>query len=29
MGSLIEFETTVFSNFLGRGDPCTRCEEKK
>ncbi len=22
--AFIEFETTVVSNFLGRGDPCTR-----
>jgi hypothetical protein len=23
-GHVIEFETTVVSNFLGRGDPCTQ-----
>jgi len=25
----IEFETTVVSNFLGRGDPCTRGWERE
>jgi hypothetical protein len=28
-GSVIEFETAVVSNFLGRGDPCTRGWERE
>jgi hypothetical protein len=27
--TLLKFETTVVSNFLGRGDPCTRGSESE